>query len=316
MIFKDNPDHRVLCAGLTVCDILVKPVTPEFFGRDSAPVEHIGLAGGGDAFNVASNLAAMGVPASLATRVGDDELGEWLAGKARARGVRDAITVSRGTRTSASVVAIRPDGERTFLLHRGACHAFAQEDVTDALLDRHDVFFLGSAFDLPGIDNTPAALATLFERAQKRGMLTVLDVTTDLTPAHMAELEPALPWVSLFLPSRGEALGLTGKKDPAEAASVFRKMGCETVGVKLGAEGCLVLSDGVFIRVPAYPARVVDTTGAGDAFVAGFIAGLLRGLPPVDCARLGNAAGSVAVSVIGANGALESFAQLEKIISK
>ena len=308
-----NNDPKVLCAGLMVCDILVKPVLPEFIGRDSAEVEHIGLAGGGDAFNVASNLAALGVPVSLASRAGNDELGAWLLNKVRARGINDHIPLLDGARTSTSVVAIRPDSERTFLLYRGACHTMPQEDVTDAMLARHDIFYLGSAFDLPGMDKCNG-IATLLERARRQGLFTVLDLTTDLTPAHLDILKPALPWVSLFMPSRGEALGLTGKTNPADAARVFQSMGCGSVVVKLGAKGCLVLTDENCTTHPAYPARVVDTTGAGDAFVAAFIAGLVKGLPMETCARLGNAAGSVCVTVIGANGALQNFEQLEKII--
>jgi sugar/nucleoside kinase (ribokinase family) len=172
---------------------------------------------------------------------------------------------------------------------------------------------LGSAFDLPGMDKNNG-IATLLERARKQGLFTVLDLTTDLTPAHLEILKPALPWISLFMPSRGEALGLTGKTDPAEAAAVFLSMGCGAVVIKLGADGCMVLSDGNCITLPAYPAEVVDTTGAGDAFVSAFIAGRVKGLPLETCARLGNAAGSVCVSAIGANGALKNFEQLEKII--
>ena len=304
---------NVLCAGLALCDILVKPVTPDSLRGDTCFVEHIGITGGGDAFNVAFNLAAMGVPVSLASKFGNDDLGAWLLNKIRGRGIKDEITVTDSVRTSASVVAIRPDCERSFLVYRGACHAMTQEDVTDAQLARHDIFYLGSAFDLPGIDNVPNALATLFQRARKQGCFTVLDVTGDLTPRQMDVLRPALPFISLFIPSRGEALNLTGEATPEAAAAAFHALGCETVAIKLGAEGSLVLSNNRCVKLPAYPAHVVDTTGAGDAFVSGFIAAFTKGMSFEDCARFGNAAGAVCVSAIGANGALQSFSQVEKI---
>jgi len=307
---------RVLCAGLAVCDILVKPVTADSLARDTTAVEQIVLAGGGDAYNVACNLAALGVGASLVTRVGDDELGGWLLNQARSRGLADAIIVRRDARTSASIVAIHPDGERSFFSCKGACHAMTGEDITDHHLAAHDVFYLGSAFDLPKIDD--GGLATLLERAKTRGLFTVLDVTTDLTPAHMDVLRPALPHVSLFMPSQGQALGLTSTSDPEQAARRFRKLGCETVVVKLGGDGCLVLTgdDDRCIRLPAYRANVVDTTGAGDAFVSGYLAAHVRGLSPADCARHGNGAGSIAVSALGANGALKDFQQLVRIVGQ
>jgi len=306
---------KVLCAGLAVCDILVKPVTPDSLASDTTAVEQIVLAGGGDAYNVACNLAAMGVGVSLVTRVGDDELGGWLLNQARSRSIADGIIVRRDARTSASIVAIHPDGERSFFSYKGACHAMTPEDVTDRRLSGYDVFYLGSAFDLPGIDNATAGLATLFERAKTHGLFTVLDVTTDLTPAHMDTLRPALPHLSLFIPSQGQALGLTGTSDPEQAARRFRELGCETVVVKLGPAGCLILTGNHCVRLPAYRAEVVDTTGAGDAFVSGYLAAHTRGLPPIACARHGNAAGAVAVGAIGANGALKNFQQLVRIVN-
>ena len=305
---------NVLCAGLAVCDILVKPVTADCLGSDTTAVEQLVLAGGGDAYNVAVNLAAMGVPVSLVSRVGDDELGAWLRQKVRSRGVVDELAVHGDVRTSASIVAIHPDGERSFLSYKGACHAMVQQDVTDRHLAEHDVFYLGSAFDLPGIDN--GGLATLFERARKHGLFTALDVTTDLTPADMETLRPALPHLSLFIPSQGQALGLTGTSDTEQAALRFRELGCETVVVKMGAAGCLVLSKDGSVRLPAYRAEVVDTTGAGDAFVSGYLAAHVKGMSPAQCARYGNAAGAVCVSAIGANGALKDFQQLATIVGK
>jgi len=305
---------RILCAGLAVCDVLVKPVTADSLRSDTTAVEQIVLAGGGDAYNVACNLAAMGVGVSLVTRVGDDELGGWLLNQARLRGVGDDVIVCRDVRTSASIVAIHPDGERSFFSYKGACHTMQAEDVTDRHLADHDVFYLGSAFDLPGIDN--GGLSTLFERAKSRGLFTVLDVTTDLTPADLAALTPVLPNLSLFMPSLGQALGLTGTRDPEQAARRFRELGCETVVVKMGAGGCLVLTDDGCEKLPAYRVPVVDTTGAGDAFVSGYLAAHTKHLPPTTCARHGNGAGAIAVGTIGANGALKSFQQLAMIVGE
>ena len=303
---------KVLSVGLFVCDVLVRPVPRDIFDRDTSTVEQISLMGGGDAYNVALNLAALETPVSLVSCVGNDDYGAMLLRPAKEAGVNiDGVSV-RQLPTSTSVVLIRPDGERSFLSMKGACHTLSESDISDDALKEHDLLYVGSAFDLPALDG--CGLDVLMGRARRMGLTTVLDVTADLNAGHMQMLLPVLPNVTLFIPSYDQICGLTGEKDPELAAKTIHLSGCGNVIIKLGSKGCVLVSGNETHFAPAYPSEAIDTTGAGDAFVAGFIAALARGKVMSESIRYGNAAGSVCVSHVGASGALKGFSQLAEIV--
>jgi sugar/nucleoside kinase (ribokinase family) len=119
-------------------------------------------------------------------------------------------------------------------------------------------------------------------------------------PKLRAALWEAMPYLDYFLANDHEAFRLTGEKDPQMAAAILRERGAQSVIVKLGAEGCYALSDEFTGEVPAFKVEVVDTTGAGDAFAAGFIAALARGADLKGACEAGNRAGARIVQKLGA----------------
>jgi sugar/nucleoside kinase (ribokinase family) len=143
-------------------------------------------------------------------------------------------------------------------------------------------------------------LAEQLAMARSYGMLTSLDVAISRNRSKPSDLWPCLPHVDFFFCNAREACFLTGEDDPVQAVHALRTRGVWAVVLKLGAEGCRVESADLSERVPGLPAEVVDTTGAGDAFAAGFIAATLRGDDPVAACRAGNAAGARIVSAFGA----------------
>ena len=303
---------RVLCVGLMVCDILIKPVSAECFKSDTSTADIIKLTGGGDAYNVAINLAALEIDTSLVSRTGDDDLGTLLINRAKLAGVDISSMIVCDVPTSSSAVLIQGNGQRNFLSFKGACHALREEDISDSLLSKHDFLYVGSAFDLPELDGR--GMAALYERAGKAGLKTALDTTANIGLPQFEILRPVLRHINLFLPSLREALSLSGMKTPEEAADFFHENGSEVVVIKLGKDGCLVSTPGSHLKVPAFAAEAVDTTGAGDAFVSGFIAAYCRGMSLKGCAIIGNAAGAVCVGKMGASGTLESFEQLSRYV--
>ena len=305
---------RVLSAGLSVCDVLIRPISRDAFDKDTSTVEQIALMGGGDAYNVAINLAALDTQVTLVTCVGDDDFGIMLFKRARDAGVNTESVIVKDVPTSTSAVLIDSDGERHFLSMKGACHTLSENDIQESVLAEHDVFYVGSAFDLPALDG--CGLDVLMGKAHTLGLTTVLDVTADLSAEHMQMLIPVLPSITLFVPSYDQICSLTGEKKPELAAKKIRSFGCENVVVKLGSKGCVLISGEETHWAPAYSTKVIDTTGAGDAFVSGLIAAMTRGMKLVDSIRYGNAAGSICVSRVGASGALKGFAQLTGIIER
>lgn len=132
----------------------------------------------------------------------------------------------------------------------------------------------------------------------------------------MRKIAPCLPYTDYFLPSYEEARMLAGgRDDPAEIAMFLQDAGAKVVGLKMGERGSyLRAADGTEVRVPILPVTAVDGTGAGDAYVAGFLAGLLRGWSLEECARFANAVGACCVTAMGATTGLRSFAETQAFL--
>ena len=141
--------------------------------------------------------------------------------------------------------------------------------------------------------------------------MTSLDTVFD-SSGRWDRVEPSLPHLDLAMPGIAEARAISGESEPAAIAAWFRGRGVGTVAVKMGGDGCYVAGAGFEGHVPAPVVNAVDGTGAGDAFDAGMLAGLLAGRPLEDAARLACAAGALATTAVGAfegvGGAAETLA--------
>jgi sugar/nucleoside kinase (ribokinase family) len=267
----------VLCVGLLAADILVRPVDRVDFSVDTRRVGSIDISSGGDCLNVALGLRKLGASVGFAGLVGDDQLGGYLrAGIARAGLDARGLQMRRETSTSSCLVLINSNGERTFFYHGGATDLFSLSDVDLAQLDGTSAVHVGGTYSLPQFDGEGAA--RLFHEARSRRILTSMDVTWDTTGRWLSVIEPCLPHLSLFMPSLSEAKEIAGTERPDDIAAFFQERGVRTCVIKLGEKGCYVKhGDELGFFSPAFPTQVVDTTGAGDSFVAGFLTGVLKG---------------------------------------
>lgn len=302
---------RILCAGLVVCDILVKPVSTATLSMDTSRAETIKLLGGGDAFNVASNLALLDTAVSLLSFVGNDDLGVYLKDKTQSFGVDTKNLKQIDTPTSASAVLIANSGARSFVSFKGACHSLSEQDLPKEILSEFDLLYLGSAFDLPQLDGE--GMTKVFKRAKECGLTTVLDTTAEPSAKDCFQFANTLKYTDIFMPSEREARLLTDCEDMRKAADIFHQMGAKVVIIKLGSKGCLLSQSEKKREFSAYNAKVVDTTGAGDAFVSGFIASYARAMKIDDCVKIALAAGAVCVGKMGASGTLSCFDELIEI---
>ena len=158
---------------------------------------------------------------------------------------------------------------------------------------------------MPRLDGEGAA--ELFKRAKALGKFTSMDVTWDVSGRWIEIIRPCLPYLDYFMPSIGEAKHITKKETPEAIADFFLNEGVGTAIIKLGKEGCLVKNAKEKFVCPAFKINAVDTTGAGDCFVAGFLTGILRGWPLTECARLACAVAAMCVMHIGANEGVRDF---------
>lgn len=297
----------VLCVGQLAADILVRPVERVDFGVDTRRVEGIEIRNGGDALNVAIGLSKLGARVGFCGKVGQDHLGEYLRGVVRGAGIDDSgLARTSEATTCACLVLINSGGDRSFFYHGGANELFSAADVREDLLASASIVYAGGTYLLPRFDGEGAA--GLFRRARAEGKRTAMDVTWDVTGRWLSVIEPCLPHLDFFMPSIREAERIAGTADPAGIAAFLEKKGVGTSVVKLGEKGCHVKARGEpGFSVPAFPAEVVDTTGAGDSFVAGFLAGVLKGWDLRRSATLACAVAGLNIGKLGATGGVPTF---------
>ncbi len=298
---------QIICLGILVADLVGRPLDDVPPPGRLALVDEMSLHAGGCAVNTGTVLARLGFPVEVVGKVGRDPFGDFLVGELARRGVGSrGVARDDHAGTSASMVIVDSSGERRFIHYLGANAALTADDVDHALFETAAVVHIGGALVLPGLDGRP--MADLLRAARAAGALTTLDTVWDDTGRWMELLRHALPETDVFLPSRAEARELTGERDPVAMARALQAAGARTVAIKMGAEGCVVVdAGGDWFHVPAFVVDAVDATGAGDAFVAGFLAGLRQGWPLERCAELGNATGALAVMGLGAAGATRSM---------
>lgn len=297
----------ILCLGILVADLVGRPLKAIPEPGRLVLVEEMGLYTGGCATNAATALARLGLQVELMGKIGQDALGDFVLQAMKERGIG-----TRGVKrdphagTSATMVMVDPAGERRFVHYIGANARYTLADVDQDLLDNASILHVAGSLVLPGIDGEPTA--ELLRQARQKGVITFLDTVWDDTGRWMQLLEPCLAEIDYFIPSLPEAQAITGLEDPRQVALALLDHGVGTVGLKMGAEGCLVIDRrGEEIRLPAFDVEVVDATGAGDAYAAGFIAGVWYGWPLEKTARFANAVGALCVTGLGATGGVRSL---------
>jgi sugar/nucleoside kinase (ribokinase family) len=296
----------IVCLGILVADVVARPVDGLPVNGTLALVDSIVLRGGGCALNTGSALGRLGLRAAVLGKVGTDALGDFLVALLRERRVDSAGVIrDPAVPTSASVALVDSAGERTFLHTPGANDALCARELGVAPFAGRALHIAG-ALVLEELDGEPSA--ALLAEARQRGLHTSLDTVFDGSGRWQRVL-PALPHCDLVTPGRAEAEAISGEPDPARAARRLRQLGAGIAAVTLGAEGCHVAADDFDGRVPAVAVDAVDGTGAGDAFVAGFLYGRLAGWTTEACARLANAAGALATTAVGA---FEGVGDLER----
>ena len=210
------------------------------------------------------------------------------------RGIRRTSSAN----TSATMVMVSADGERTFFHYLGANAEFCYEDVDFNIVKEAKILHIAGAFLMPGFDGEPTSKA--LERARKMGITTSLDTAWDSRGNWMSLLEPCLYHLDIFMPSIEEARMITGKEEPPDIAEILLSYGISVVALKMGEKGSYIRTRDWEMYVPIFEVEPVDATGAGDAFAAGFLAGVSKGWDYKESAKLANAVGACCVTGMGA----------------
>ena len=288
---------RVVVLGDLVYDLLARIEGPVAFGTDTfAPIHAVG---GGSGANAAAWLASLGIETHLVGRIGDDVVGEVLVDELRSVGVTAHLARDPSIGTGKVFVLVDGVGERTMITDRGAGEAMSPGDLPAGLFDGGHLHLSGYAFS--GGSRRESALKAL-RLARKAGMSVSVDpssvpLLTGIGP------ERFLGWTrgaDLCFPNLEEGALLGEEREPERVAERMLDH-YPAVVLKLGAAGALYAgANGEAVRLPAEPARVADTTGAGDALCAGFLAAWLSGASPAAALRRGVELAARAVERLGA----------------
>jgi sugar/nucleoside kinase (ribokinase family) len=312
-----NPPPDVVAVGHAIVDVLAPSEDSLVAGFglqkgtmtliDDADAERIYAAlgpateaSGGSAANTAACLASLGASVEFTGKVRNDGLGEVFMHDIRAAGVRFEVPPSNsGPGTGRCLVMVTPDAEKTMCTNLGAGALLSPDDLDEKAIATARVVYLEGY--LCGKPETDPAVDRAVAIARAQGTLVALSGSDPAWVELMrARLDALLDRVDIFFANEAEACGLTGAATVESALNILSRR-CPTVALTLGPQGSIVAQGSDVVSVPAAPVtQVVDTTGAGDSYAAGFLCGMVRQYGPEKSARLGALAAAEIVSHLGA----------------
>jgi sugar/nucleoside kinase (ribokinase family) len=290
---------RAIALGVHVVDVLARPIEAIPDGQGGQLVEEIRITAAGPAGGTALTLSKLGAEVRCAGAIGTDALGDVMLDLLRRHGVDPSLLLRReGVQTSASVLPIRPDGSRPAFHVIGANATYSSADAPWEAIRAATHLHLGAPEFMGGEE-----AATILAFAREHGVVTSADI---LAPGEQAAqildwIAPALPHLDYLLPNDEQVLGLSGADNLIQGCRelVARGVGC--VVATAGADGALIVDSESAEAVPAFAVEVVDTTGCGDAFSAGFLRGLSLGRARREAAVLGCAAAALVALGLGSD---------------
>ncbi len=307
---NESHDFDVLVVGDLNIDLILSglPKLPDF-GEE---VLASGLARrlGGSAANFAVCCARLGLNVALVANVGRDEFGDFLRGKLQEWGVTTDYVRRDPDLATGITVSLSGAADRAFVTYVGTIDSLQAADVPRDLLARSRHLHIASYFLQTKLQS---GLPSLAADARDAGASVSLDTGFDPDENWDTGLLDLLPQVDIFLPNETEARAITGTPTIDAALATLAAM-TDVVALKTGAQGALACADGETVHVPAFAIEIADTTCCGDAFNAGFIEGILAGLPLTEAVARGNACGAIMASVVGNEGEMLTPSAVSELI--
>jgi sugar/nucleoside kinase (ribokinase family) len=299
----------VVSLGVHILDILGRHVVRIPEGQNIDLIDEIRLTVAGTAAGTAVDLAKLGAKVVVMGAVGEDEPGNFLEDTMKRYGI-DTTYLRRkhGVQTSATMLPIRPNGERPALHVLGANGELGIDDVDFESIKGAGFLHLGGTYLLPKLDGEPTRDVLKF--AKEHGVVTTLDMLAIERPDMLEVIEPCLPYVDYFMPGIDEARMICRLDDRQDVIRFFHDRGVGATVFKMGAAGSSIAVRGDReIRLPAHKVPVVDSTGCGDAYCAGFIVGLSHGWDLERAGRLATAASAQVITGLGSDAGIVDLEQ-------
>jgi sugar/nucleoside kinase (ribokinase family) len=305
---------------ITIGEILVEIMATEVGDGFRGPIPLIGPFASGAPAIFIDQVAKLGQPCGMISRVGDDDFGRLNIDRLREDGVDvSAIAIDPDRPTGSAFVRYRADGSRDFVfnIRHSASGAIAPTPASEALIDGADhLHVMGSALSSPALAEMAIAAT---ERISARGGTISFDPNLRkeilAAPGMRAALDRVLSQTDVFLPSGEELFLLSESADETRAVRDILDRGVRTIVLKKGAQGAACHDATGTAFVPGFPVEEVDPTGAGDAFGATFVTLWLRDVAPREALRFANAAGALAVGRKGPMEGTSTMAEIESFLN-
>lgn len=308
---------KVVSLGVHILDILGRHVERIPEGQNIDLLDEIRLTVAGTAAGTAVDLAKLGADVIVMGAIGKDELANFVTDTMNRYGINtDYLVRKDGVQTSATMLPIRPNGERPALHVIGANAEFGIDDVDFDVIKEADFLHFGGTYLLPKMDGP--AMVEVLKFAKENDTVTTLDMLAVPQDDMLGVLEPALPYIDYLMPGIEEVAMISGipEAEREKLINFYLDRGLRYAVFTMGGEGSIIASKELdeWIRVPAYKVPVVDSTGCGDAYCAGFIVGLTKGWSLEQCGRLGAAASALVITGLGSDAGIVDFEETYKFM--
>ena len=291
--------------GLYILDVLGRPVTKIPDGGNVEFIEELRLTVAGTAGGTVVDCAKLGLKTLAVGAVGDDEKADFVIATLDKFGVdTSGFERIKNVPTSATILNVRPNGDRPALHLRGASDHFLPPSKEKIDIFDCKVFHLGGTGLLKKLDGQ--ASVNVLKEAKERGCITTWDLIA-ATEETLEIVEPLLPYIDYFMPSIEEASVMSGIQDPEEVAKFYFDKGVKNCVLTMGEKGSLFMSRDQKIITPAFDIQVVDTTGCGDAFDAGMITALAKDMDLKTSLKFSTATSGLVATGLGSDAGIVSY---------
>jgi sugar/nucleoside kinase (ribokinase family) len=304
-----SADFDVIVVGELNADLILRGDVTPAFGQVEQIIADATLTLGSSSAIFACGAARLGLRVSFIGKAGDDEFGRFVLRELKRHGVdTGSVVIDPAVKTGLSVILSRPD-DRAILTHLGSIAALRFDEIDRVRLAHARHLHLGSYFLLEALRPD---VTRLFDEAKARGLSISIDTNYDPTEQWGGGLPEVLQRADVFLPNEAELLALTHETSVEEGLD--RLAAVPTVAVKLGARGAMARCGAELVYAPSIPVEVMDTTGAGDSFDAGFVYGYLSGWPLARTLRLAAICGALSTRAAGGTGAQATLVEARRYL--
>lgn len=298
---------KVLSLGSICLDVLIKNINELPAPNHVTQVDNIKILAGGGALNSAIAMKRLGIDVHTMGELGKDYAGDLLLNIMQEESVNSGLILRKTDKPSSIVnVLINQNGERSFICNPGNFINIKLSDYNWELLKDFKILLIGSCFLLDGL---LPDLPELLQLCREYNTTTIIDTVWPTRTTYKL-INKSLPYMDFFTPSFEEAQVISEQKTPEDIAKWCLDQGTKNVIIKMDKQGCYLANENIQIQVPALKVNLIDSTGAGDCFLAGLVKGLLNNYDLIKATQMANAAGAMCVQSLGAYTGITNYNDL------